>query len=353
LKNLVIIGELHLDLVCETTLFNLLVEKIGTKLTNFIYYNPDDINKQLLEKIIRNAISDIPKKTISNCTLKRGGNGNNTAEYCASFGIPTYLIAVIGTNTDWMIDELKMLGINTTLIYKKKFQTPISTIIKSQLTTKILIAQNLKQKMNFNGIKLSNDLFLNAKIIYLTPIMDKYKKLLKVALEQDAIVSLNIEAQKIKNYEHLKNIIEDKVDIIFINRNDANLIIGKNLNDNKVDMLYEKFASIRIYTAGSEGSYLFSNSFQIFTPTIQLNDIKDRTGAGDCFAAGFLSKLFELIKNKNDLIELNQSHNSERFKTILSTCMEFATFSAVYKISTQLIPSKKTIEEFIKTSKNP
>jgi len=83
------------------------VEKIVSNVSNFIRYNPDDLNKRILENLVRKGFSDTPKKIEGNCFFKRGGNGNNSSEYFASLGIPTKLISVIGRGSEWMIDELK------------------------------------------------------------------------------------------------------------------------------------------------------------------------------------------------------------------------------------------------------
>jgi sugar/nucleoside kinase (ribokinase family) len=347
-EDLIIVGELHQDLIYETSFFQLLIEKLVNEIQNFIKYNPDDLNKFLLEKIIKKAITDIPKKNNADCSLKRGGNGNNTAEYCVSLGIPTKLISVIGKNTDWMVHQLNELGINTDLVFKNDLLTPISTILKSELTTKIFIAQNLKKKMNFEGINLDIDIFKNAKIIYITPITKKFKNLLKIGFKHDLFSILNIEAQKISNFEQLEQLIDEKVDIIFINRDDANLILNKKLSNIEIDNYFKRFARIRVYTAGKEGSFLFTDTIQLSHPTIKLKVIKDRTGAGDCYAAGFITKLYESVKDKSSFLKLVKNQNLEQLESVLLKCMEFATYTALYKISTQKIPTIKNIEDFIK-----
>ncbi len=346
-EDLIIVGELHQDLIYETTLFQLLIEKLVNEILNFIKYNPDDLNKFVLEKIIKKAINTTPKKNNANCTLKRGGNGNNTAEYCVSLGIPTKLISVVGKNADWMIHQLNQLGINTDLVFKNDLLTPISTILKSELTTKIFIAQNLKKKMNFEGLNLDFNIIKDAKFIYITPITEKFKNLLKISLKHDLVSILNIEAQKVNDFNQLEQLIEEKVDLIFINRGDANSILNKKLTNIEIDKYFKKFARIRVYTAGKEGSFLFTDDMELSHPTIKLKFIKDRTGAGDCYAAGFITKLYELVKDKSTLLTLIKSQNLDHLRSDLSKCMEFATYTALYKISTQSVPKRNDIEDFI------
>ncbi|GAI60698.1 unnamed protein product [marine sediment metagenome] len=51
------------------------------------------------------------------------------------------------------------------------------------------------------------------------------------------------------------------------------------------------------------------------------------------------------------LDQLNKDENREKLKDILSNCVEFATYTAIFKITNQLIPTKKEMEDFIKTFK--
>ncbi|MEJ2293493.1 MAG: carbohydrate kinase family protein [Candidatus Lokiarchaeota archaeon] len=342
---------MHQDLLYETSFFELLSERIVDQLLKFIQYNPDDLGKSLMNRIIKKAIVNIPKKNNANCFLKKGGNGNNTAEYCASLGIPTKLISVIGKSSNWMIDELNASGVNTDLIFKNDLLTPVSTILKSNFTTKIFIAQNLKEKMNFEGINIDTNVFNTSKVLYITPIADKFKKFLKISKKLKIFTCLNIEAQKIRSFEHLESLIENKIDVLFINKDDANLILNQILSLDETDGYFKKFANIRVYTVGNEGSYLLTDNVKLTYPTIQLENVKDRTGAGDCYAAGFLSKLFELTKDKSSCHALLQDNPLDQIKEHLLSCMELGTYSALYKISTQAVPKKDDLKRFIRKIK--
>ncbi|MFX0070245.1 MAG: hypothetical protein ACFFAO_04060 [Candidatus Hermodarchaeota archaeon] len=44
--------------------YTLLIEKIIDRLSNFIRYNPDDLNKKILEKVVKGAISEITDLSI-------------------------------------------------------------------------------------------------------------------------------------------------------------------------------------------------------------------------------------------------------------------------------------------------
>lgn len=347
-KNVVIIGELHQDLYYESEFYEQIVEQIVNNLVNLIKYNPDDLNKTILEKFVKKGITDTPKKVMGLCYFKRGGNGNNSAEFLANLGIYTKLVSVIGRGSDWMIDELRDIGINTDSIFQINEITPVSTIIKSNFTTKIHLAPNLKDKMNFDGIFFKDEIFENTKIIFSTPIADKFLDIFEKGSNFGLITAFNVERQKIHNLEQLSKMIKNRKDLLFLNVKDAYLILEQKATIEEIDQKFKKFAFIRVYTAGKDGSHVKTDNFTLTFPGIEVDAIVDRTGAGDCYAAGFLTKLYEEIADKKELIDLLTAKNSEKLKVILNSCIKFATFTAIYKITKQTAPSKEELELFIK-----
>ncbi len=351
-ENLIVLGELHQDLYYETDFFEQIVEKIVNRIFNFIRYNPDDLmNRRILERLVKGGINDTPKKVEGNCFFKRGGNGNNSSEYLAGLGIPTKLMSIIGRGSEWMYPELKDMGINTDAIFQIDEITPVSTIIKSKFTTKIYLAPNLKDKMNFEGREITDKIFDGAKLVFSTPIAEKFIKIFEKATRLGIITAFNIETQKVKTLEEISQLIRDKHDLFFLNLKDAKIILNDNVSVEEIERNFKKFARIRIYTAGKDGSHIITDNFKLFFPGVEIDAIVDRTGAGDCYAAGFLAKFFIAIKNKEELDELLKSENSEKLKKILEECGKYGTYAAIYKITKQIPPKPEELRYFMDTFK--
>ncbi|TFF95348.1 MAG: carbohydrate kinase family protein [Promethearchaeota archaeon] len=350
-EELLVVGELHQDLYYESDFYENLAEKITDRIINFIKYNPDDLlNRALLEKMVKGGFGDTPKKIIGHCYFKRGGNGNNSSEFLARLGIPTKLMSVIGRGSEWMIPELKKLGINTDSIFQIDEITPVSTIIKSNFTTKIHLAPNLKNKMNFGGVEIKEENFNDVKIIFSTPIAEKFIAIFEQGYTRGLITAYNIETQKIRDIEKLDRLINHRYDLFFLNFKDAKFILGENISVEEADAVFKKYAKIRVYTAGKDGSHIITDHFTIYFPGIEVSNVVDRTGAGDCYAAGFLTILMESVKNKAELDDLMKDRQEE-FKSILKSCGEFATHSAIYKITKQKPPERKELDAFMDSFK--
>ncbi len=350
LKEILVLGELHLDLNYESDFYEQLVEKIVSRLSQFIKYNPDDLNRKIFEKVIKSGFSETPKKIIGHCYFKRGGNGNNSSEFLTRLGIPTKLISIIGRGSEWMYDELKALGINTDAVFQIDEITPVSTIIKSSFTTKIHLAPNLKNKMSFEGKKVDDVIFENGKIIFSTPIAKKFIEIFERASQLDLITAYNIETQKVQTLQQLTQLIRKRYDLFFLNLKDAYLILKNNYSSViEVDEKFKPYAKIRVYTAGSKGSYIITDFFNLHFPGVEVSEIVDRTGAGDYYAAGFLAKLYDAVEDKFKLNELLKKENSDQLKSILSSCGKYATYSAIYKITRQQVPTPEELGNFINT----
>jgi len=68
--NIIVLGELNKELYSESNFCNKVIEEIVSQLVNFIKYNPDDLSKEVLKKIVTRGFSNIPNKIIGPVHLK-------------------------------------------------------------------------------------------------------------------------------------------------------------------------------------------------------------------------------------------------------------------------------------------
>jgi hypothetical protein len=67
---IILFSELKEELYSETNLYDKTIEDIVSQLVNFIRYNPDDLRKEVLKKIVTRGFSNIPNKIIGPVNLK-------------------------------------------------------------------------------------------------------------------------------------------------------------------------------------------------------------------------------------------------------------------------------------------
>ncbi len=99
-------------------------------------------------------------------------------------------------------------------------------------------------------------------------------------------VSLDVDAGNSVNNEDLINILS-QIDIIFLNRRGAAKFGNTSKADDAAHRIAALGAKMVCVTLGEEGSIVATVNKTIHTPAIPVEAV-DTTGAGDCFAAGFI-----------------------------------------------------------------
>jgi len=350
-KNLIVVGELHQDLFYRTNIFTDLADLLAKALSE---KKPDLIDMKTLRSFILKVFDESPKKINGDMYTKRGGNGNNSAEGMIKLNIPVKLMTTVGEGVNWMFDELERLKVNPELIFHQKAPTPISTIIEDPNITKIFVAPNAKEKMNFNHVKFSKVMFEDSCIIFFTPMADKYTKVLEFINGMDIIKAFTLELQKITSFDQFKAVVTRKTDIMFANLNDAAMVVrGLNtlLDDpldqrlKSVDAEFKSYSRIRVYTLGKYGSWICIGDDGKYEHTDVFNvNVVNRTGAGDTYAAGFLAYLYNHLRDSAQFIQMTD----DELLKILKEASIFGSKAAAIKISTGSAPSYEEIQKFPK-----
>ena len=90
-----------------------------------------------------------------------------------------------------------------------------------------------------------------------------------------------------RHRDELKKFIEDYVDIVFCNFDEAKMFSQcESMAD--VSAYLQNFSKKIVMTAGAEGAYYFEGDNTVYQPASKVDNVIDTTGAGDNFAAGFL-----------------------------------------------------------------
>ena len=229
------------------------------------------------------TIADFPQKNsnadVIEFSRSFGGSAANTAIMCARLGSKTTMQACIGADfPDEYMERLKKLNLHNDL-YRSEHNT-----------TSAFLFSNGEEQLTFfyrgaaEDVKIiePNERILESKIIHISRDFTDIAK--KIIQKSNAKISFNpgYGLDEIEESE-LGHILE-YTDILFINQHEE-----KYLTElfGTVDIC-ELGPDIVVSTLGSQGCKVISNS-EVITVGVVPADLVDPTGAGDSFAAGFLT----------------------------------------------------------------
>lgn len=346
-----VVGELHRDLTYETTVFTDLANEVARRLVE----SRGEQSEEKLRELVLGTLRDSPKKLPAGALVTRGGNGNNSATLLAKLGVPVKLATVVGSDAAaWMRSELKAERIDDSLVVEKPRPTPTSTILRDPNVTKILVAPNLKAEMNFEGVQLDLRSFDDVAVAFFTPMGEKYAKLYRDLSSVDGgpVVAFTLETQQVPDLGGLGACLSSPADIMFANVDDAASVAGVEVPRNgpldalaRLDDNFANFAGVRVYTWGRRGSVAFVRdaASPVVTPVVEVR-VKDRTGAGDSFAAGFLAHFAGALGGR-DRAAFRLLEGYQLRRIVVKAC-ELGSLAAAYRVATARAPTADDLRRF-------
>lgn len=234
-----------------------------------------------------------------NRSLASGGSAANTIHGLAMLGVETAFIGSIGRDDlgDFFENDMKYAGIRTIMSRRDSATGTAVALISpdsertfaTYLGAAVDLGANDLEPAYFTGYDI---LYLEGYLIYNKPLVEAACRLaknekMKIALD---LASYNVVES---NLPAFNEIIEKYVDIVFANEEEAKAYTGME-PETALDALSE-VCEVAVVKVGREGSWIKRGMEIVKIGTAKVN-VKDTTGAGDLYAAGFL---YGYANNKN------------------------------------------------------
>jgi sugar/nucleoside kinase (ribokinase family) len=238
-----------------------------------------------ISAMIKSGTSDFKRNLVS------GGSAANTIHGLAMLGVETGFIGSVGKDDtgDFFESDMKKAGVKTFLLrWNSVTGTAIALISPGSERT---FATHLGAAVELNAEDLNAEDFKGYDILYLEGYLIINKALvertcriakdnnMKIAID---LSSFNVVEAKLNDF---KELIEEYVDIVFANEEEAKSFTGMAPLDalNSISSICD----IAVIKVGKEGSLIKRGEEVIRIGTIPVQCI-DTTGAGDLYASGFL-----------------------------------------------------------------
>ncbi len=228
-----------------------------------------------------------------------GGNGANTSYALARLGVPVKLVAVVGDDNygDEMLAGLRSAGVDT---------RPITRAYGASATTISLVRSDGNRlfihKPGVNLHALAAPIEFPPALLHRTTRFHVANPFSLPAFRQHAAESLrraraaglatSLDAAWDSQGRWLKDLGSSlpHVDLLFVNEDECRMLTGLEDPRQGALALREAGAGTVVVKLGPKGCMVLAEGGEFSAPAFAI-DVVDTTGAGDCFAGGFLAAL--------------------------------------------------------------
>ena len=273
---------------------------IGSALTDILtQINDDSILERLhLPKGSMQHVDAANSKNIAEnlkaygSTMAAGGSAANTVSGLAKLGVKAGFLSKVGRDDIGRFFENEMINTQVTPLLLKS-DTPsgraIAVVSKDGERT---FATYLGASLELSPDDIEPELFKDWDIFYVEgylvanrPMLDKA---LATAKAQGLTIAIDMASYNMveENRDYMQSIVRDYVDIVFANEAEAKALTGL-----EPEAALHRIATqcrIAVVKVGAKGSYVQSGD-EVVTIGPTPAKVVDTTGAGDMWAAGFLS----------------------------------------------------------------
>ena len=222
-----------------------------------------------------------------------GGIIGNFCAAAAKFGATTGVVTKLGKDEygDLCLNDFAKRGINVAgLVQKENVDTYFCVIHLDSTGEKAL---TIVQTSGFLPQKEEIDLeyVRGARYVHMTTLDVDLANYVFGQLEgSGCVVSLDIEATSSKVDTSVWSTVLSKLDIAFPNLAGLQALTGQQDSEQGARYLLDRGVKIVVVTCGSQGVRIYREQYSYEHPIYQV-DVKDTTGAGDCFNAVFIACL--------------------------------------------------------------
>ena len=252
------------------------------------------------------------KKLISNLKIEQTVSGGSVANSIVGLSQLNNNVGFIGKINDDKFgneDEKGLKKENVNCFYtKKKENIPTGTCLilitpdaERTMCTFLGVAGKInKQDIDINAIKNSEILFLEGYLWDKGEPKEAFIKAIKNS--KKTAMSLSDIFCVERHKEDFLNLVKSNLDIVFANEQEIQTLCSENKLTNLINFS-KSLEKIIVITRGEAGSIAVYKDEVIECESKKNLNIKDLTGAGDLFAAGFLHGLVNELSLKDSLIK--------------------------------------------------
>lgn len=225
-----------------------------------------------------------------------GGNGANTARAMAVLGASVRLVGAVGNDAQaqFVVEELRAAGVTTDFILRVEAPTATTVVLVNEAGDRQFLhrlgasEQAFSDPLNFTPCLLENASHYHFASLYILPHLRVHgAEMLRRARMAGLTTSLDTNWDPEGEWMSALAPCLPELDILFMNEEEALMVTGSRDPAIAARVVLEKGVRTAVMKLGGRGCAIYSENEEIVCPPFRV-PVKDTTGAGDCFVAGFL-----------------------------------------------------------------
>ncbi len=229
-----------------------------------------------------------------------GGNGANTSYALAKLGCPVRLTGVIGKDAfgDAVLDRLKKSGVDIADVERIDEPTPTTVGLVASNGSRAFLHRpgasttGLTKAADFTRQYVAGATFFHLANPFALPgLRSTAAEWLKRARGVGLRTSMDLGWDARGEWMSVVGPCLPYVDFLFANREEAEFLTGQDTVARAAEALRAGGAGSVVVKLGAGGCAIYSANLELRVPGFAVETV-DTTGAGDCFAGGFLAGLY-------------------------------------------------------------
>jgi sugar/nucleoside kinase (ribokinase family) len=236
---------------------------------------------------------------VDSIDLHLGGNGANTAYTLAKLGVPAWLMSACGRDPfgDTVVETLLGAGVDLSLVERLSAPTAATVALVNAAGDRSFFHRPGASGEAFAGpfglpdpVPAGVRYFHLANVFALPRLRSRAAGVLRSAREAGLATSLDTGWDALGEWMAALADCLSLTDLLFVNREEARMLTGEGDPARAARRLLDRGAGSVVVKLGGDGCLTARRAGSFQTPAYPAT-VVDTTGAGDCFAGGYLAAM--------------------------------------------------------------
>lgn len=225
-----------------------------------------------------------------------GGNAANTARAMAVLGTCVRLVGAVGNDSqaEFVLDELSLSGVDTQFVMRAEAPTATTVVLVNEAGDRQFLhrlgasQKAFSEPLQFTPSLLDNACHYHFASLYILPNLRVHgAEMLRRAKAAGLTTSLDTNWDAEGEWMRALAPCLEQLDILFMNEDEAFMVTGSKDPAQGARVVLQKGVRTAVMKLGGRGCAIYTDEKETLCPAFRV-PVKDTTGAGDCFVAGFL-----------------------------------------------------------------